>query len=353
MDAGQGNELARNYLDRLRQLEDTLGTLGATGGQARFGRDPPEVTWYVDRTCRAVADAALVASLSRDTNLLTAGWALPTMPALPRISRVPGQPDRLTVADDAEAWRIASILADATRIPFLYRVDLEDAPVVHFLAVWNLRAPAPPPPLHGPSEALGAGFSYYLAAFGLLALALCLGLWSYELSSLPPGRGGPLSGMNGVVGALATLAAVCVSFIAVGVGAVGFKLEKHNASPPSIGGDPPEQVPFGGLPYRRMDVACPPRRRASPLPASVRRLGVCSFVATLLPWLGVIVDHAGPLILFGVIAVMLWLVASMMTASAWGRLDAYPDFAEVRDIRHAKRWLVAGALSLGFLFALV
>ncbi|MCY0987693.1 hypothetical protein OV203_11195 [Nannocystis sp. ILAH1] len=274
------------------------------------------------------------------------------MPALPRLSRVPGQPDRLTVADDAEAWRIASILADATRIPFLYRVDLEDAPVVHFLAVWNLRAPDPPPHLHGPSEALGAGFSYFLAAFGLLALALCLGLWGYELSSIPPGSGGPLSGMNGVVGALATLAAVSVLFIAVGVGAVGFRREKQAASPPSIGGDRPEQVPVGGLPYRRMDVAGPPPRRASPLPAAARRLGVCSFVATVLPWLGALVDHEGLLVLLGVIAVMLWLVASMMTATAWARLDAHPDPAEVRDTRHAKLWLVAGALSLGLLFAL-
>lgn len=101
-----------------------------------------------------------------------------------------------------------------------------------------------------------------------------------------------------------------------------------------------------------MEVAGPPPRRASSLPAAARRLGVCSFVATLLPWLGAIVDHEGLLVLFAAIATMLGLVAGMMTSSAWGRLDAPPDPAEVCEIWHAKLWLVATALSLGLLFAL-
>src|SRR5690349_17205642 len=122
----------------------------------------------------------------------------------------------------------------------------------------------------------------------------------------------------------AILAAVSVLFIAVGVGAVGLQREKQAASPPPGGGDPPEQVPVGQLPYRRMDVPGPPPRRASPLPAVARRLGGCSFVATLLPWLGAVVDHEGLRGFFAVIAVMLWLVASMITASAWARIPIPP-----------------------------
>lgn len=85
-------------------------------------------------------------------------------------------------------------------------------------------------------EILGAGCSLYLAAFGLFALALSLGLWGYALSSTAPGSGGPLSGMNGVVGGLAILAAVCLLFIGLGVGAAGYKRQKRAASPPSSGG---------------------------------------------------------------------------------------------------------------------
>jgi hypothetical protein len=345
MDPGQGDDLASKYLDRLRRLEETLATLGAAGGQALFSAAPPAVTWYVDHTRRALADAELVASLSRDTGLLTAGWALPASPALPRIARVPGQPDRLTVADDAEAWRVASILADAAGSPFLYRLDLDDAPVVHFLAVANIRAPAPSP--HAGSEALGPGFRYFLAAFGLVALALSLGLAGYGMTSDSSGRGHPLAGLSAVVGVFAIMAGVVVLLIGAAVGAFGFRAEKRAAIPPSIGGEPLTKAP-AGQPYRRMEVVVPQPRDANPRPASARRLAVCSFATTLLPWLGALVDNKELLVFFVVIALMLSLATGVMTS-----LVRAVDPGEVRDRRHAWGWLVAGALSLGLLFMLL
>ncbi|MCY1054626.1 hypothetical protein [Nannocystis sp. SCPEA4] len=354
MDAGRADDLARDYLDRLRQLEETLAALGAGGGFALFGHDPPRVTWYVDGTRRAVADAELVARLSRDTGLMTAGWALAGSPALARIPRTPGQPDELTVADDAEAWRFASLLADAAQSPFLYRIGPDDAPVVHFLAVSNIRAPDPPQASSSRehSEALGPGFGHFLAAIGLVALALALGLFGYGMSSNSSQHGHPLAGLGVLWGELAKLAAVPVLLFGLFVGSVGYRREKQAALPPSTGTS--EKAPAGQSPYRRAEVTIPPPRRASAGLAVVRRLGVCSFAATLPPWLIALVgpQRESLLVLFSAIAAMLWIVAAVMGSLAWARLHAYSDPSELRDGRHAKGWVIAGMLSLGLLFVL-
>ena len=48
MDPGQGDDLASNYLDRLRRLEETLTTLGAAGGRALFSAAPLLIIWPGD-----------------------------------------------------------------------------------------------------------------------------------------------------------------------------------------------------------------------------------------------------------------------------------------------------------------
>ena len=211
----------------------------------------------------------------------------------------------------------------------------------------DLASKSPAPSRGEGSDALGPGFRYYLAAFGLLVLALSLGLGGYGMTSDTSGYGTPLAGLGAVAGMLAIIAGVVVLLIAVAVGATGLGVEKRAAVPSSTGGDTSERVP-AAHPYRRVDVEIPQPPGENPGPASARRLAVCSFAATLLPWLGALVDNNDLFVFFVVLALMLALATGVMTSLA---RTAHP--AEVRDRRHAWSWLVASALSLGLLFVLM
>ncbi|WP_224191694.1 hypothetical protein [Nannocystis pusilla] len=150
------------------------------------------------------------------------------------------------------------------------------------------------------------------------------------------------------------IAGVVLLFFGLLLGAVGYQLEKQAALPPPT--DTSEQAPAGQSPYRRADVTIPRPRRvsASARLAAARRVGVCSFAATLLPWLVALVDPQGKAlsVLSTAIAAMLWIVAAVMRSIAWARHDAHSDPSELRDGRHAEGWVIAGMVSLGLLFVL-